>query len=98
MKLSNLDEFEAERKELLAERDRLEAELLSLPMVQKIYPSQANFLLVEVADANHVYNELVRRKVIIRNRNSVIKNCIRITVGTKQENNILLTELKDISQ
>ena len=98
LKLSNLDEFEAERKEILAERDRLEAELLTLPMVQKIYPSQANFLLVEVADANHVYNELVSRKVIIRNRNSVIRNCIRITVGTKEENNILLTELKDISQ
>lgn len=97
-KLSNLEEFEAQRNEILAERERLEAELLALPMVQKIYPSSANFLLVEVTDANRVYNELVNKKVIVRNRHTVIKNCIRITVGTKQENNILLTELKDISQ
>lgn len=97
-KLSNLEEFETQRKEILAERDRLETELLALPMVQKIYPSSANFLLVEVTDANRMYNELVNKKVIVRNRHTVIKNCIRITVGTKQENNILLTELKDISQ
>ena len=97
-KLSKLDEFEAQRNEILAERERLETELLALPMVQKIYPSSANFLLVEVADANRMYNELVNKKVIVRNRHTVIKNCIRITVGTKQENNILLTELKDISQ
>lgn len=97
-KLSNLAEFEAERNEILAERERLEKELLILPMVQKIYPSSANFLLVEVADANSTYNELVNRRVIVRNRHSVINNCIRITVGTKQENDILLTELKDISQ
>ena len=97
-KLSKLDEFEAQRNEILAERDRLETELSALPMVQKIYPSSANFLLVEVTDANRVYNELVNKKVIVRNRHTVIHNCIRITVGTKQENNILLTELKDISQ
>ena len=97
-KLLKPDDFEAERKEILAERDRLEIELLKLPMVQKIYPSEANFLLVKVTDANKVYSELVTKKVIIRNRNSVIKNCIRITVGTKQENDILLKELKNISQ
>ena len=93
-----MEEFETQRKEILAERDRLETELLALPMVQKIYPSSANFLLVEVTDANRMYNELVNKKVIVRNRHTVIKNCIRITVGTKQENKILLTELKDISQ
>ena len=96
LKLSNITEFEVERKEILSERDRLEKELLTLPMVQKIYPSSANFLLVEVADANRTYNELVNKKVIVRNRHSVINNCIRITVGTKQENDILLTELKNI--
>ena len=95
-KLSNLDEFETQRKELLDERDRLKKELLTLPMVQKIYPSSANFLLLEVTDANRTYNELVNKKVIVRNRHSVIKNCIRISVGTKHENDILLTELKNI--
>ena len=96
--LLQLDKFEGERDEILSERVRLENELLLLPIVRKIYPSSANFLLVEVDNANNVYNTLVDKKVIVRNRNTVIKNCIRITVGTKQENDTLLTELKDISQ
>ena len=97
-KLSQTNKFESERSEILAERVRLENELLQLPMVRKIYPSSANFLLVEVDNANNVYNTLVAKNVIVRNRDSVIKNCIRITVGIKQENDTLLTELKDISQ
>lgn len=97
-KLSQTDLFEAERNEILSERKRLGNQLLQLPLVQKIYPSSANFLLVEVDNANNVYNKLVDENVVVRNRNSVIKNCIRITVGTKQENDRLLTELKNISQ
>ena len=97
-KLSKPAEFEAERNEILAERVRLEKELLQLPMVRKIYPSSANFLLVEVDNANNIYNTLVAKNVIVRNRDTVIRNCIRITVGTKHENDTLLTELKDISQ
>ena len=96
--LLQLDEFETEKAIILAERDRLQEGLLQLPVVKKIYPTSANFLLVEVADANSVYSALVSKKVIVRNRHSVIKNCIRITVGTKEENNLLLTELKKISQ
>ena len=97
-KLSQTNKFESERSEILAERVRLQNELLHLSMVRKIYPSSANFLLVEVDNANNVYNTLVAKNVIVRNRDSVIKNCIRITVGIKQENDTLLTELKDISQ
>ena len=96
--LQALEKFDAERNEILSERDRLQKELLQLTIVQKIYPSDANFLLVEVDNANNVYNLLVDKKVIVRNRSTVIKNCIRITVGTKQENETLLTELKNISQ
>lgn len=97
-RLSYPEEFKSERNEILAERERLKEELLKLPIVRKIYPSSANFLLVEVDNANRTYNALVDKNVVVRNRHSVIKNCIRITVGTKQENNILLTELKEISQ
>lgn len=97
-KLSKPEEFEAERDEILTERERMEKELLQLPIVRKIYPSSANFLLAEVDNANNVYNRLVAKNVVVRNRDSIIKNCIRITVGTKQENDTLLTELKDISQ
>ena len=97
-KLQKLEEFERERTQILSERNRLENELQSLSMVNKIYPSDANFLLVEVTNALNVYNELANKNVIVRNRDSLIKNCIRITIGTKQENDILLTELKNISQ
>ena len=97
-RLSHPEEFESERNDILTERERLEKELMQLAIVKQIYPSSANFLLVEVDNANNVYNTLVDKKVIVRNRHSVIKNCIRITVGTKQENETLLSELKDISQ
>ena len=98
LKLLQVEEFESERNEILSERARLEEQLLQLPMVRKIYPSSANFLLVEVDNANNVYNLLVAKNVIVRNRDTVIKNCIRITIGAKEENNRLLTELKNISQ
>ena len=97
-RLMQTEEFESEKIEVLAERKRLEKELLKLSIVQKIYPSNANFLLLEMDNANKVYNALVDKNVVVRNRDSVIKNCIRITVGTKEENDILLIELKEISQ
>ncbi|MEA5063779.1 MAG: histidinol-phosphate transaminase, partial [Petrimonas sp.] len=68
-------------------------ELSKMEIVKRIYPSDANFLLVEVSDANRIYNELVQKKVIIRNRNSQVTNCVRITVGTPDENKELLKEL-----
>jgi histidinol-phosphate aminotransferase len=80
---------------ILQERVQLEKELAQLPLVHRVYPSDANFLLVEVTDANAIYNYLVTKKVIIRNRSSVIRNCLRITVGTPAENRILLKELQD---
>lgn len=97
-RLMQLEAFEGERNEIVAERQRVESALRLLPNVSKVYPSCANFLLVEVDNANRVYNALIERKVITRNRHSVINNCIRITIGTKEENDILLMELKDIAQ
>ncbi len=81
---------------ILEERKLLEKELLKISCVKKIYPSDANFLLVEVSDANNIYNSLVEKKLITRNRNTVVKNCIRITVGSKNENEQLLKYLKKI--
>jgi len=62
--------------------------------VKKIYPTDANFLLVEVENANDLYQYLVDEKVIIRNRNSVVKNCVRITIGTPEENKKLIESLQ----
>jgi len=95
--LSAGDTFKAEwTNQILKEREPLAAALKMLPLVEKIYPSDANFLLVKVNDANGIYKKLVEKGVIVRNRNSVTLcgNCLRITVGTKKENSLLINSLK----
>ena len=81
---------------LLEERTQLVGKLKQIPYVQKIYPTDANFVLVKVPDANHLYHYLVNKGVVVRNRNTVTMcaGCLRITVGTPQENNILVDALK----
>ena len=78
---------------ILQERALLEKELAQLPVVRRIYPSDANFLLVEVSDADALYHYLVEQKVIVRNRHTVVRHCLRITVGTPAENRLLLEAL-----
>ena len=82
--------------DILNERKVLEAELSKLDIVKKIYPSDANFILAEVANANEIYKQLVDKTIITRNRNSQIANCIRITVGSPEENRKLIEEMKKI--
>ncbi|WP_407486069.1 histidinol-phosphate transaminase [Elizabethkingia anophelis] len=86
--------YQSEIKTILTEKERLEKEFLQLSVIKKIYPSDANFILVEVNDADGIYNNLVQQKIITRNRNSVIAGCIRITIGTTEENNQLIAALK----
>jgi len=83
-------------KTLLNERAVLVEALQQLPIVQHIYPTDANFVLVRVDDANALYHYLVDKSIIVRNRNTVslCLGCVRITVGTPEENQILLEELK----
>lgn len=83
-------------KTLLTERAILVDALQQLPIVQHIYPTDANFVLVRVDDANALYHYLVDKSIIVRNRNTVslCLGCVRITVGTPEENQILLEELK----
>ncbi|MBX2900483.1 MAG: histidinol-phosphate transaminase [Cyclobacteriaceae bacterium] len=82
-------------KQIIAERTRLENELQKIPIVLQVYPSAANFLLVQIKDAALVYHKLVDRGIIVRDRSTVIlcNNCLRITVGTLEENQILIREL-----
>ncbi|NEN22640.1 histidinol-phosphate transaminase [Cryomorpha ignava] len=89
--------FRKNLREILDEKEKLITSLQSLKIIRKIYPSDANFLLVEVDDADDLYFKLVNQKVIIRNRNSVVKNCLRITVGSANENQKLLIALEKIS-
>lgn len=92
--LDNIAEFKRRLNIILDQRAFLEKELNKLPLVLHIFPSDANFLLVKVTDANAIYQFLVDKKVIVRNRNSVVRDCLRITVGSPEENRILLRELR----
>ncbi|MDI1317663.1 histidinol-phosphate transaminase [Flavobacterium sp.] len=82
---------------IIAEREKLKIELLKLEFVTKIYPSDANFLLVEMEHATEIFEALIEKQIITRNRNSVVKNTIRITVGTPKENELLLYTLQLIA-
>ena len=82
---------------ILNEKEKLIQALQSFRIVRKIYPSDANFLLVEVDDADDLYSKLVNQQIIIRNRNSVVKNAVRITVGSSAENKKLLNALQNIT-
>ena len=81
---------------ILEERDNLIRALLPLPLCKKVYPTDANFVLVRVTDADKIYHYLVQRGVIVRNRTRVnlCGDCLRITVGTKDENTKLLSALR----
>jgi histidinol-phosphate aminotransferase len=83
---------------ILQQREWMVNRLNSIPFVRNIYPSDANFLLVKVEDADIIYNKLVAKGVIVRSRNriSLCKNCLRITIGTEDENTILINELKQL--
>jgi len=69
-----------------------------LPFVKKLYPSDANFILVQVDDANKRYHQLVNKGIITRNRSYhyLCENCLRITVGSAEENNQLIKTLNNI--
>src|SRR5690606_5435689 len=85
-------------REILNEREFLRGELEMLPFVKKIHPSHANFLLVKIPNATQVYDDLIEEKVIVRNRAKVLlcEDCLRITVGTRAENEVLLKALKKV--
>lgn len=93
--------YEVERwvRTLKEERGYLEAAFAKLPCTVKMYPSNANFFLVRVTDAVKIYNYLVGQGIIVRNRHSVTLcgNCLRVTVGTRIENNKLIEALKNFS-
>jgi len=86
-------------KSLVSMREELERNLPLLPIVEKVYPSDANFLLVKVTDANKIYNYLLNAGIVVRNRSKVelCQGCLRITVGTEKENKELITTLQGFS-
>ena len=85
-------DVKAEVEVIKAERSRMAEALATLPRVRKVWPSDANFLLVEVDDARGLYDELLAAQVIVRDRSKVLAcaGCLRITVGTPAENDKVL--------
>ncbi|GIL21685.1 MAG: histidinol-phosphate aminotransferase [Bacteroidota bacterium] len=96
--LSKEDQKNEWVKQLVAERAWLKAELAKINRVIEVYPSEANFLLVKIHDAANVYQKLVDRGIIVRDRSRVTQcdNCLRITVGTPTQNQILIRELSTL--
>ncbi|WP_181306237.1 histidinol-phosphate transaminase [Rufibacter sp. XAAS-G3-1] len=81
---------------IIAERTRLVEAFATLPLLEKVYPSDANFVLVQVPNANELYGYLLERGVVVRNRSTQpgCANCLRITIGTPTENDHLLESLQ----
>ena len=85
-------------KLLIQERERMIDAFLQLPICQKVYPTDANFVLIKVTDAQKIYDYLVEKGIIVRNRTRITlcQNCLRITIGTREENNELLRALRTL--
>lgn len=83
---------------ILEQRRFLESRLANMSIVERVYPSDANFILIRVKDAGLVYQVLLKRNIIIRDRSKIsgCDNCLRITVGTPAENKKLLAVLKEL--
>ena len=95
--LENVQQVNSWITETLAQRDKLVLGLNGFDFVLDIYPSDANFILVKTTDANGIYNFLVKQGIIVRNRSKIelCEGCLRITVGTPEENSILLHTLQN---
>jgi histidinol-phosphate aminotransferase len=96
--LENVQQVNEWIRETVIERDRLSASLEKLPQVIKVYPSDANFVLVKTTDAKGIYQYLVEQGIVVRDRSRVelCAGCLRITVGTPEENEKLIAALAEM--
>jgi histidinol-phosphate aminotransferase len=92
--LERLDVLEAQAARIKADRARLGQALAALKGVT-VFPSEANFFLMRVPDAPKAYEALKQQNVLVKNLHPAIPNCLRVTVGTPDENRILLTALRE---
>ena len=96
--LNDTEGYEGKLDLILMEKENLKEILSQLSFVEKIYPTDANFWLIKVDDADKRYNQLLEKSVIIRNRTTqpLCENCLRITIGTPVENEKLVKALKEL--
>jgi histidinol-phosphate aminotransferase len=78
-------------------REALADVFRSMPTVEQVYPSDANFLLVKIKDARKVYEFMLGKGIVLRDRSNVTlcEDCLRITIGTEQENTLLVDAMHD---
>lgn len=94
--LGEMQKISLWRATILRERTQMLPAFAELPICKKLYPTDANFFLARVTDANAIYRYLIDQGIVVRNRSRVelCENCLRITIGTPQENNALLGALR----
>ena len=98
--LQNVEQVNNWIKETVAEREKLKTELNSLESVLTIYPSDANFILVKTIKPKEIYQFMVNRGIIVRDRSKVelCEGCLRITIGTPNENELLIEAFKNFEE
>lgn len=96
--IDNISDVQAWVTQILGERQRVIEAFSQLEICEKIYPTSANFFLAKVTDAQKTYDYLVKKGIIVRNRSQIAlcDNCLRITIGTRSENNEMLGALRTI--
>ncbi|HEY0899742.1 MAG TPA: histidinol-phosphate transaminase [Sphingobacteriaceae bacterium] len=95
--LQNVEQVNTWIRQTVAEREKLVTELAQIPFITKIYPSDANFVLVQTTDPSGIYQHLVSQGIIVRDRSKVAlcEGSLRITIGTPEENQVLIKALKE---
>lgn len=95
-KLDQVEDFQNNLNEILRERDWLKNQLKNIECVTKVYPTDANFFLIEFENAEKVYSTLIENEILTSKRFPQILNCIRLNVGNRNENETLITILENI--
>jgi histidinol-phosphate aminotransferase len=98
-RLANLKQIEEEITSIIIQREQLLKVLNEVNFVSKIYPTEANFILIKVDNANQRYDELIAKGIVIRNRTTqpLCENTLRLTIGTEEENQKLIAALKSLN-
>tara|TARA_B100000902_G_C27074109_1_gene795499 strand:+ start:225 stop:551 length:327 start_codon:yes stop_codon:yes gene_type:complete len=96
--LKNNKKFLSQIDLLKSERTLLTKALSAIPSVTNVYPSEANFLLIEFDQSDKIFSTLKSKGIIVRDRTKEVKNCLRITVGTPEQNRILINAIKEIKK
>lgn len=98
-RLNDPEKIRSEIASIIEQREELLKVLVDIEFVEKIYPTEANFILIKVDNANKRYDELIAKGIVIRNRTTqpLCENCLRFTIGTEEENKKLIKALKEIN-